>query len=78
MILIQEHKIIEDERSYVNSAFAVVFIDDAIELLHELCLPYAQFRDDFKEEAESSDPFFFAFAELRIESKADPVLLLVL
>lgn len=30
MILIQEHKIIEDERSYVNSAFAVVFIDDTI------------------------------------------------
>lgn len=78
MILIQEHKIIEDECSNVNSSLTIVFIDDTIELLHELYFPDTEFCDDLEEKAKSSDSFLLAFAKLWVKSKANSVLLLVL
>ena len=78
MILIQKHKIIEYESFDVNSPFAVIFVDNAVELLDELYFSNAQLSNDLEEVAESGDSFFLALAEFRIEGKANSVLLLVL
>lgn len=78
MILIQEHKIVEYKSFDVNRTFAVILVDNPVELFYELYFSNAELRDDLEEVTESCDPFFLTFAEFRVEGKANSVLLLVL